>query len=84
VASRATFCVDREDMGLDEALARIDKMCGQGAIMRLGDEPEPIESISTGCIALDRALGIGGIRKGRAVELFGPESSSRVTVARSQ
>ena len=59
-------------------------MDGQGAILRLGDEAEPIESISTGSIALDRGLGIGGMPKGRAVEIFGPESSGKTTVARSQ
>jgi recombination protein RecA len=72
---------DREK-ALDTALAQIDRQFGKGAIMRLGsDERAPVEVISTGSIALDVALGIGGLPKGRIVEIYGPESSGKTTVA---
>ncbi len=67
---------------LDLALKQIDKAFGKGAMMRLGDKViEPIESISTGSIGLDLALGIGGIPQGRVVEIYGPESSGKTTLA---
>jgi recombination protein RecA len=70
------------DKALDTALAQIDKQFGKGSIMRLGsDERAPIEVIPTGSIALDIALGIGGLPKGRIVEIYGPESSGKTTVA---
>ncbi len=66
---------------LDLALKQIDKAFGKGALMRLGDkEIEPIESISTGSIGLDLALGIGGVPKGRVIEIYGPESSGKTTL----
>ena len=66
---------DREK-ALDTALAQIDRQFGKGAIMRLGsDERAPVEVIQTGSIALDVALGIGGLPKGRIVEVYGPELS---------
>ena len=66
---------------LDLALKQIDKSFGKGALMRLGDKVvEPIESISTGSIGLDLALGIGGVPKGRVVEIYGPESSGKTTL----
>lgn len=69
-------------MGLDEALANIDKSFGRGAVMRLGDENRtPIGVFSTGSLALDSALGIGGVPRGRIVEIYGPESSGKTTVA---
>ena len=72
---------DREK-ALDTALAQIDRQFGKGAIMRLGsDERAPVEVIQTGSIALDVALGIGGLPKGRIVEVYGPESSGKTTVA---
>jgi recombination protein RecA len=72
---------DREK-ALDTALAQIDRQFGKGAIMRLGsDERAPVEVISTGSIALDVALGTGGLPKGRIVEIYGPESSGKTTVA---
>ncbi len=72
---------DREK-ALDTALAQIDRQFGKGSIMRLGsDERAPVEVISTGSIALDVALGIGGLPKGRIVEIYGPESSGKTTVA---
>ncbi len=72
---------DREK-ALETALAQIDKQYGKGSIMRLGDEVRaPIEVIPTGSIALDLALGIGGLPRGRVVEIYGPESSGKTTVA---
>ncbi len=70
------------DKALDVALANIEKQFGKGSLMRLGDEAAvPIASIPTGSIALDVALGIGGIPRGRVTEIFGPESSGKTTVA---
>jgi recombination protein RecA len=70
------------DKALDTALAQIDRQFGKGSVMRLGDEVRaPIEVIPTGSIALDVALGIGGLPRGRVVEIFGPESSGKTTVA---
>ncbi|WP_199433593.1 recombinase RecA [Qaidamihabitans albus] len=67
---------------LDLALAQIDKQYGKGSVMRLGEETRaPIEVIPTGAIALDIALGIGGLPRGRVVEIYGPESSGKTTVA---
>ena len=70
------------DKALESALAQIDKQYGKGSVMRLGDETRaPIETISTSSIALDAALGIGGLPRGRVVEIYGPESSGKTTVA---
>jgi recombination protein RecA len=67
---------------LDLALKQIEKSYGKGAIMRLGDEPEvKMASISTGSLLLDSALGIGGVPRGRIVEIYGPESSGKTTLA---
>jgi len=72
---------DREK-ALEAALAQIDRSFGKGSIMRLGDESRaPVEVIPTGSIALDVALGIGGLPRGRVVEIYGPESSGKTTVA---
>ena len=66
---------------LDLAIKQIDKQFGKGTILRFGDkEIEPIESISTGSIGLDIALGIGGVPKGRIIEIYGPESSGKTTL----
>ncbi|WP_104104597.1 recombinase RecA [Arthrobacter sp. 08Y14] len=73
--------VDRAK-ALEAALAQIDKQYGKGSIMRLGDEVRaPAETISTSSIALDLALGIGGLPRGRVVEIYGPESSGKTTLA---
>jgi recombination protein RecA len=70
------------DKALEAALAQIDRQFGKGSVMRLGENPRPpIEVIPTGSIALDVALGIGGLPRGRVVEIFGPESSGKTTVA---
>ena len=67
---------------LEQALAQIDKTFGKGSIMRLGaNDKVDIESISTGSLGLDIALGIGGLPKGRVVEIYGPESSGKTTLA---
>ncbi|MFI0944184.1 recombinase RecA [Streptomyces sp. NPDC021020] len=69
------------DKALDAALAQIERQFGKGAVMRLGDRPnEPIEVISTGSTALDVALGVGGLPRGRVVEIYGPESSGKTTL----
>ncbi len=67
---------------LDMALKQIDKTFGKGTVVRLGDKDiEPIESISTGSLGLDMALGIGGVPVGRIIEVYGPESSGKTTLA---
>ncbi|WP_067782457.1 recombinase RecA [Actinomyces vulturis] len=64
------------------ALSQIDKQFGKGSVMRLGDDNRPpISTISTGSVALDVALGVGGLPRGRVVEIYGPESSGKTTVA---
>ncbi|WP_346845169.1 recombinase RecA [uncultured Rothia sp.] len=70
------------EKALDAVLAQIDKNYGKGAVMRLGDkEAVKVETISTGALSLDAALGIGGLPRGRVVEIYGPESSGKTTVA---
>ena len=71
---------DREK-ALDAALAQIDRQFGKGSVMRLGsDERAPVSVIPTGSVALDVALGVGGLPKGRIVEIYGPESSGKTTL----
>ena len=74
--------VSREKLkALEQAVAQIDRQFGKGALVRLGDKPhETIHFISTGSIAVDAALGIGGVPRGRVVEVFGPESSGKTTL----
>lgn len=77
----ANAAKDREK-ALDSALAQIERQFGKGSVMRLGEEGRvPMEVIPTGSIALDIALGIGGLPRGRIVEIYGPESSGKTTVA---
>ena len=73
--------IDREK-ALDVALAQIDKQFGKGSIMRMGEKTSlGIDTVPTGALALDLALGIGGLPRGRVVEIFGPESSGKSTLA---
>lgn len=78
------FSPSRDDKikNLDLAISQIDKQFGKGSIMKLGDEGAvlPIDSIPTGSMALDAALGIGGVPRGRVVEVYGPESSGKTTL----
>ncbi len=70
------------DKALEVALLQIERQFGKGSVMRLGDETRvPVEVIPTGSIALDVALGLGGLPRGRIVEIYGPESSGKTTVA---
>jgi recombination protein RecA len=72
---------DEQQKALNLAIKQMDKAFGKGTLIRLGDKViEPIESISTGSLGLDLALGIGGIPKGRIVEIYGPESSGKTTL----
>ena len=72
----------KEDKALEEVMAEIEKQFGKGAIMRLGSEDHiEIETVSTGTLGLDIALGVGGFPKGRIIEVFGPESSGKTTIA---
>jgi recombination protein RecA len=68
---------------IGQAIAGIEKQFGKGSIMRLGDggEPAPVAVVSTGSIGLDQALGVGGLPRGRVVEIYGPESSGKTTLA---
>lgn len=71
-----------KEKNLEQAIAQIEKSFGKGSIMRLGDfEAQNIEVIPTGCLPLDVALGVGGIPRGRIIEIYGPESSGKTTVS---
>jgi recombination protein RecA len=72
---------ENREKALESALAQIDRQFGKGSVMRLGsDERAPVEVIPTGSIALDVALGVGGLPRGRIVEIYGPESSGKTTL----
>ncbi|MBT6481285.1 MAG: DNA recombination/repair protein RecA, partial [Gammaproteobacteria bacterium] len=72
---------DNKDKALAAALTQIERQFGKGSMMRLGDtDREPIPAISTGSLGLDVALGIGGLPRGRVVEIYGPESSGKTTL----
>lgn len=69
---------ENKQKAIELAIKQIDKAFGKGALIRLGDKPvEKIDAISTGSLGLDIALGIGGVPKGRIVEVYGPESSGK-------
>src|SRR5947207_13035773 len=78
---------DRQDRerakAVDLAVGQVEKQFGKGSIMRLGQKGaiQPIDAISTGAISVDYALGIGGVPRGRVIEVFGPESSGKTTLA---
>jgi recombination protein RecA len=79
---RTTVSSNDREKALDVALAAIDKQFGKGSIMRMGEKTTMgIEAIQTGALALDIALGVGGLPRGRVVEIFGPESSGKSTLA---
>ena len=83
-AAKVTEITDREDKrrALDTAMAQIEREFGAGAIMKLGENTKmEVQAVSTGSLSLDMALGIGGVPKGRIIEIFGPESSGKTTVA---
>ena len=71
-----------KDKALETAVSQIEKQFGKGSLMKLGDDSvdQTIEAIGTGSIGLDAALGIGGLPKGRVVEIYGPESSGKTTL----
>ncbi|MBT2229605.1 recombinase RecA [Nonomuraea sp. NEAU-A123] len=76
------MAINDREKALETALAQIERQFGKGSVMRLGDEVRaPIEVIPTGSISLDVALGIGGLPRGRIVEIYGPESSGKTTIA---
>ena len=67
---------------IDTAVSQIERMCGKGAIMRLGEGATvEVAVISSGSLSLDIALGIGGVARGRIIEIFGPESTGKTTLA---
>ena len=71
-----------KEKALEQAIAQIEKQFGKGSIMKLGDATtQEVEVIPTGCLTLDMALGVGGIPRGRIVEIYGPESSGKTTVS---
>jgi len=73
---------DEKFQALDRALAALDKQYGRGTVMKLGEQTKmQVDVIPTGCLDLDMALGVGGIPRGRIIEIFGPESSGKTTVA---
>ena len=73
---------EKKDKALQDTLKDIEKQYGKGSIMKLGDRANvDVDAISSGSIALDVALGIGGYPKGRIIEVFGPESSGKTTLA---
>ena len=82
-ASPAPVAPDNKKRALETALMQIEKTYGKGAIMRLGDHPDQVnvEAISTGSLSLDLALGIGGVPRGRIIEIYGPEASGKTTLA---
>jgi recombination protein RecA len=73
---------DVKQKALDAALTQIERQFGKGAVMRMGDEGniKDVLAVSTGSIGLDAALGIGGLPRGRVVEIYGPESSGKTTL----
>lgn len=81
VRASATPAKDKKS-ALETAMQRIEKECGKGSIMRLGDAKNmDVSAVSTGSLTLDMALGIGGVPRGRIIEIYGPESSGKTTVA---
>lgn len=74
--------MNEKEKALEQTIAQIEKQFGKGAIMKLGEAPvQQVEVIPTGCLTLDMALGIGGVPRGRIIEIYGPESSGKTTVS---
>ena len=74
--------IDTKGKAIESALSQIEKKFGKGSIMRLGERPqEQIPAISTNCLSLDAAIGVGGFPRGRVIEVYGPESSGKTTLA---
>ena len=82
-AAKTTLATDDKKRAIETAMQQIERTYGKGSIMRFGDAAEAnnVEAISTGSLALDLALGIGGLPRGRIVEIYGPESSGKTTLA---
>ncbi len=74
---------ENKQKALEAAIAKLEKDFGKGTVMKLGDPAAQVavETVPTGCLSLDIALGMGGVPKGRVVEVYGPESSGKTTVA---
>ena len=74
---------EEKKKALDAAIAKLEKDFGKGTVMRLGESGAhvAVETVPTGCLSLDLALGLGGVPKGRVIEVYGPESSGKTTVA---
>jgi RecA/RadA recombinase len=80
--SKKTQEIKEKNKSLEAAISQIDQNFGKGSVMRLGQqEALDVEAISTGSLSLDLALGIGGLPKGRIIEIYGPESSGKTTLA---
>ena len=81
IRPRRTSSVEREK-ALDMALSQIERQFGEGAVMKMGERGQmKVEAVSTGSLAIDMALGIGGLPRGRVVEIYGPEASGKSTLA---
>ena len=73
---------EEKKKALETALGMLDKVYGKGIVMKMGEKPKMnVESVSTGSLGLDLALGVGGLPRGRVVEIYGPESSGKTTLA---
>ena len=73
---------NKKEQALNEALKQIEKQYGKGAVMKLGEHSNvDVDTISTGSLAVDYCLGVGGLPRGRIIEIYGPESSGKTTLA---
>ena len=82
MASNPSSPKDERTAALDDALKTIEKQFGKGSVMRLGERPKvDVDAISSGSLLLDECLGVGGYPKGRIIEVYGPESSGKTTLA---